>query len=163
MQYRRTYQRGGCYFFTQVTKNRKPIFGNAENIALLRKAFIHVKQKYPFEIDAAVILPDHLHCIWRMPEDDHDFSRRWRLIKTWCTKHYSGSSVWQQRFWEHMIRYETDYRHHLDYIHFNPVKHGYVKTAEDWPYSSFSKFLTHGYYSQGWGSRLDLPDGIGNE
>jgi len=164
MRYRRAYQRGGCYFFTQVTKNRNPIFNKAENIALLREAFIHVKQKYSFEMDAAVVLPDHLHCIWCMPEDDPDFSRRWRLIKTWFTKHYQlNSSVWQSRFWEHMIRDEEDYRHHLDYIHFNPVKHGYVKTAEDWPYSSFKKFVKSGYYPLNWGGQMNLPDTIGNE
>lgn len=163
MQYRRAYQHGGCYFFTQVTKDRNPVFNKAENIALLREAFFRVKQKHPFDIDAAVVLPDHIHCIWRMPEEDCDYSRRWRLIKTWFTKNRSDSSVWQRRFWEHMIRDETDYRDHLDYIHFNPVKHGYVNSALAWPYSSFKKFVTRGYYSPDWGSELYLPDAIGNE
>ena len=163
MRYRRAYQRGGCYFFTQVTKDRNPIFSKTENIALLREAFFRVKQKYPFDIDAAVVLPDHIHCIWRMPEEDCDYSRRWRLIKTWFTKNCSDSSVWQRRFWEHMIRDETDYRHHLDYIHFNPVKHGYVNNAQAWPHSSFKKFEARGYYSPDWGSDLDLPEAIGNE
>lgn len=76
MQYRRAYQQGGCYFFTVVTKNRQPIFNHFENVVLLKQAFRQVKQKYPFELHAAVILPDHLHCLWLLPEKDYDFSTR---------------------------------------------------------------------------------------
>ncbi len=105
----------------------------------------------PFTLEAAVVLPDHLHCIWTLPPGDADFSTRWRLIKTWFTKHCDSAlaaeartirgdrGLWQHRYWEHMLRDETDYRRHIEYIHFNPVKHGYVKAPMDWPYSSFRR------------------------
>ena len=186
MQYRRVFLPGGTFFFTVVTANRKPIFAEQKNIATLREAFFRIRLKRPFELDAAVVLPDHLHCIWTLPPGDSDFSTRWRLIKTRFTKgcdfarsgyamltrptpaqivkiKISQSEVWQHRFWEHVLRDETDYRRHVEYIHYNPVKHGYVKAPLDWPYSSFRRYVKAGTYPQDWGSDVPLLDGVGKE
>ena len=129
---------------------------------LLRRAFQHVKEQHPFVIDAAVILPDHLHCIWTLPVGDADFSLRWRLIKTWFTKHFRGKSqfdvnsararkhgqaVWQHRYWEHLIRDDWDFEQHVHYIHYNPVKHGYVLRPIDWQYSSIHRYIAQGILS----------------
>mgnify|MGYP001195774301 CR=1 FL=1 len=164
MHYRRALQKGGRYFFTLVTHDRKPIFNHPETVFLLRNTFKRVKRNYPFDIDAAVILPDHLHCIWTLPCHDDDFSTRWRLIKSGFAKAYGHPlPLWQNRFWEHLIRDEQDYRQHLDYIHFNPVKHGYVQSPGQWPYSSFHRFAALGFYDEGWGRSVELPDSVGNE
>ena len=143
MQYRRFYQPGACYFFTVVTANRTPIL--IDNIERLRSAFRLCMSRYPFEIEAIVVLPDHLHTLWRLPEGDADFSKRWMVIKR---KFSSGlpacnvsdsqnkkreKGIWQRRFWEHCIRDEDDWRHHFDYIHYNPVRHGLVSRTKDWP------------------------------
>lgn len=152
MDYRRAYVNGGCYFFTVALANRK---GNllVQHINALQAAFKYVKEPHPFTIDAIVILPDHLHCIWTLPEKDSDYSKRWSLIKMHFSKklpkteHINASrrkkgerGIWQRRYWEHCIRNEQDYVNHIEYIHQNPVKHGYVNNARDWPYSSFHKF-----------------------
>ena len=143
-QYRRLYLPQGVYFFTLVTYQRKPIFNNTKHIDILRKAFTKIKKTRPFTMDAIIILPDHLHCIWRLPENDCDYSNRWREIKKMVSKtihpitnERGEGLVWQRRFWEHAIRNETDWRKHLDYIHFNPVKHGYANSPNEWPWSSF--------------------------
>ena len=161
--YRRIYRKGGCYFFTVVTTKRQSIL--IKNIQLVREAFQHVCSRHPFIIDAAVILPDHLHCIWTLPENDDDYSMRWRLLKSYFSHHLSeqknftfnksNRSVWQKRFWEHLIRDEHDYNRHLDYIHYNPVKHGYVERAADWEYSSFKKFVKQGLYEKNWSDPVD--------
>ena len=180
MQYRRAFVPGGTFFFTVVTADRKPLFTAQQNIATLRAAFRTVRQRRPFTLEAAVVLPDHLHCIWTLPPGDADFATRWRLIKTWFTKHrdVDGSSgyavltrptaklapaLWQQRYWEHMLRNETDYRRHVEYIHFNPVKHGYVKTPMDWPYSSLHRYVQAGIYPPDWGGAVLDFDGVGRE
>ncbi len=165
MQYRRAKVSGGTYFFTVVTSDRRPLFQDPEHIAILRQSFRSVRTKHPFIIDAAVILPDHLHCIWTLPEGDANFSTRWRLIKGHFSRHYPREStevislsrqskqernVWQRRFWEHCIRDELDLANHLDYIHYNPVKHGWVKAPKDWPYSSFHRYVNQGYYPHSW-------------
>ncbi|TLD40639.1 MAG: hypothetical protein JETT_3102 [Candidatus Jettenia ecosi] len=111
-------------------------------------------------MDAVVILPDHIHCIWRLPLDDDDFSTRWRLIKRYfsigidapLTKR-AEKKVWQRRFWEHLLRNEEDWRTHMDYIHYNPVKHGYVQNPGDWPYGSFQRAVTEGLYPANWGTK----------
>lgn len=166
MQYRRAYHPGGSYFFTLVAADRRPILQSGEAVEILRKSFRQVMKKYPFSVDAAVILPDHLHCIWTLPSDDKDFSTRWRLIKTWFTKHCpkdlrgeisasrrkkNEQAIWQHRFWEHLLRNELDYRHHVEYIHYNPVKHGYVTQPCYWPYSSFQHYVRSGIYPSDWG------------
>ena len=117
-----------------------------------------MKAQRPFDLQAIVILPDHLHCLWRLPEGDADFSTRWRLIKTRFSKSFGKSAnqrgekeIWQRRFWEHQIQDETDWRNHMDYIHFNPVKHGLVQRAADWPFSSFHRAVERGWYPEDWG------------
>lgn len=168
MRYRRASIPGASYFFTVVTQERRPIFDSAETVALFEAGLKHVKARHPFEIDAFVILPDHLHTIWTLPEGDADFSTRWRLIKEAFTKPFVRSrepmqrnasrrakneqSIWQRRFWEHVIRDEADYAAHVDYIHYNPVRHGFAKAARDWPYSSFSAWIERGAYEPHWGS-----------
>lgn len=123
------------------------------------------KRKYPFTIDAIVILPDHLHTLWQLPENDHDYSNRWSRIKryfsTGCTlidptrpasrEHKREQAIWQRRFWEHLIRDADDWHKHMDYIHYNPVKHGYAKCAAEWPYSSFKQYMREGWYAPDWG------------
>lgn len=175
--YRRAKINGGTYFFTQVTHQRQPWMCSDAARLLLREAINHVRQKYPFSIDALVLLPDHLHCIWTLPDDDYDFGIRWRLIKTYVTKHGQdlgvGSRInasrqrrqegnlWQRRFWEHAIRDEEDYVSHCDYIHYNPVKHGLCESSASWPYSSFHRFVEAGIYSRDWGMSpvADIPTG----
>jgi putative transposase len=149
---------GGCYFFTVVCWSRRPVFNTPEPVDLLRKAMRTVKQSRPFDIEAMVVLPDHLHCIWRLPETDDDFSGRWREIKKYLTRRLTrhpggnGTPVWQPRFWEHSIRDDEDMQRHMDYVHYNPVKHGLVSAPVDWPYSSFHAAVRRGLYSRDWGS-----------
>lgn len=165
MRYRRDYRQGGCYFFTVVTARRRRILTHAASITLLRQAFRHVRQRHPFHIDAVVVLPDHLHCVWTLPPECSDFSLRWQQIKRYFSTHIDAQlPCWQKRFWEHRIRDERDYANHLDYIHYNPVKHGYVTRAQAWPHSSFGKFVKQGVYAPDWGvSPPDLPNHIGQE
>jgi putative transposase len=155
--YRRFYVPGGCYFFTLVCWQRKRIFSNACTVDLLRSAFRTTMQNRPFDLEAIVVLPDHLHCIWRLPENDHDFSGRWREVKKFVTRrlssnlHMAEKRVWQPRFWEHLIRDEQDWERHLDYIHYNPVKHGLVNSPGDWPHTSFHAAVRQGLYDPDWG------------
>ncbi|ARN73852.1 REP-associated tyrosine transposase [Oceanicoccus sagamiensis] len=164
-QYRRSYQKNGCYFFTVVTHHRMPLFSDPDNVDLLRHAFKKVKTRYPFTLESIVILPDHLHCIWVLPDGDSDYSVRWRLIKTEVSKRIAASVntrgeklIWQRRFWEHTIRDENDWRRHMDYIFYNPVKHGLCKRPGDWPYSSFTHAVKKGWYKQSWGA--EQPESI---
>jgi len=172
MNYRRNRVQGGTYFFTVITANRAPVFRSPAAVACLRSSFSSVMQRFPFSIEAMVVLPDHLHSIWTLPEDDHDFSRRWRLIKAGFTKRVKdvpglptcvNGSLWQKRFWEHTIRDGRDFERHVDYIHFNPVKHGYVARASDWPYSSFHRFVREGILPVDWAVDEDLLVGVGRE
>lgn len=156
--YQRVYESGASYFFTVVTHQRRPIFASRSNVERLRDAFQFVRSKRPFTVEAIVVLPDHVHCIWTMSQDP-DFSLRWQMIKTYFSRFSmpepdsrTRKRVWQPRFWEHQIRDHEDYRRHLHYIHFNPVKHGYVPKPADWPYSSFGKFVRLGWYEQDWGT-----------
>ena len=166
----RTYQRlridGACYFFTVNLAQRE---GNLLilHIEHLREAFRQTRQDHPFEINAIVILPEHLHCIWQLPESDSDYSTRWRLIKSRFsmaipkTERISNSrigkgerGIWQRRYWEHAIRDERDLQNHVDYIYYNPVKHGLVSQVKDWPYSSFYQWVKRGHYQE---NRGDPP------
>jgi putative transposase len=165
--YRRLTIRGGTYFFTVVTYRRQPLFTDDAQVELLRHAFREVKAKRPFDVVAAVILPNHLHCLWNLPEGDADFSTRWQMIKTSFSRcipakiRKDGSkTIWQPRFYEHCIRDERDFHNHLDYIHYNPVKHGLVSSPELWSYSSFKHFVALGYYPSGWGELVpsDVQD-----
>lgn len=166
MHYRRIYEGGGCYFFTVVTAGRRPVFASSDAVAALRHAFAKVRDQHPFDIEAAVVLPDHLHCIWTLPASDADFSRRWRLIKSDVSKRLPAQQpVWQPRFWEHLIRDDTDLKHHIDYIHFNPVKHRVSDAPAAWPYSSVHRYIAAGVYPPDWGQATEpaIPDGIGRE
>jgi len=179
MPYRRAFVPGGSYFFTVVTERRRKIFSDDAHVDLLRLAFQQVMAKLPFKIDAAVILPDHLHCIWTLPPGEADFATRWRLIKTWFSKHCSPElktppsaarekkkeqAIWQHRYWEHLLRNETDYQRHIDYIHCNPVKHGYVDRPSDWRSSSLHRYIEQGIIDKNWGiGRMDWGDDIGHE
>jgi putative transposase len=172
MQYRRARTKGGTYFFTVVTFERMKILTKSENVAFLGEAFRFVKKRHPFSVDALVLLPDHLHCIWTLPERDNDFSTRWRLIKTYFTRNCDRNdqpgqslsrlrkneqAVWQRRFWEHCIRDEEDFRRHVEYIHYNPVKHGLAPAPTEWKYSSFHRYVREGRYHQGWGQGRSFP------
>ena len=177
MQYRRTFVPGGTYFFTVVTARRRKLFCDEETIQLVRQAFHHVNANRPFMVNAMVVLPDHLHCIWTLPVTDDDYPTRWRLIKTWVTKHYPPlcppdskhprlreTAVWQARYWEHLIRNEEDYRQHVEYIHYNPVKHGQVLRPWDWPHSSFRQYVQERLYPKEWGATEPMLDEeIGHE
>ena len=160
--YKCWYQSGGTYFFTVNLANRRDNLLTRE-ISLLRQTFANVRQRHPFDIDAIVILPEHLHCIWTLPPGNTDFSLRWSRIKIEFTRslqinEYQSTSrkthrergVWQRRFWEHLIRDEDDLNRHVDYIHFNPVKYGLVNSPKDWPYSSFHRYVEQGILEKNW-------------
>ena len=147
----------------------------AENIGLLRAAFRYTRLRHPFAIDAIVVLPDHLHTIWTLPEEDGDFAVRWQLIKGNFSRalpkgeRVSASrlrkrerGIWQRRYWEHMLRDEDDFARHVDYINFNPVKHGHVARVKDWPFSSFHRMVRRGIYPADWaGDATEPPGGFG--
>jgi len=160
MQYRRARIKNGTYFFTVVTYQRQKILAVEENIELLRKGFQYVMKNHPFRMDAHIILPDHLHCIWTLPAGDCDFSTRWRLIKSYFTRNFQsttpGRSPWQRKFWEHLIRDERDLQNHVEYIHYNPVKHGLVQSPIAWPLSSIHRYIVEGLYSPDWGAPQPL-------
>ncbi len=172
--YRRWRIAGGSFFFTAVTASRQPILTTKIGRQAFHQALDEVKVLRPFEIYAIVILPDHVHCIWTLPEGDGDFSWRWAAVKTRFTKKYlcqggdeapvsesrrkkGERGVWQRRFWEHFIRNENDLKRCLDYLHYNPVKHGLVRHVKDWPYSSFRRFVLQGEYTEEWASEVKIP------
>ncbi|MCB2184062.1 MAG: transposase [Desulfobulbaceae bacterium] len=171
MQYRRDRTKGGTFFFTVVTHNRRKILCQPDNIILLRRIFKEMVTRHPFVIDAFVLLPEHLHCIWTLPDGDENFSTRWRLIKgaftRKCSAKYKANpslsrknkneqSVWQRRFWEHCIRDEDDFDRHVAYIHYNPVKHGLVSSPHEWPYSSFHRYVREGIYQLNWAAEKEI-------
>jgi putative transposase len=172
--YRRLYIPGATYFFTLVTEGRRPLFAADEAVDRLRLAFHYALERRPFRFVAVVILPDHLHAIWTLPDGDRDFSERWRLVKyrfsllspagavprrSLIAKREKG--LWQRRFWEHCIRDDADFARHLDYLHFNPVKHGLVARTADWPHSSFVRFVELGIYPMDWGCPTGVPEVAG--
>jgi putative transposase len=167
--YRRWYAPGSTYFFTVVTYDRAPILCEPFARECLRASLRECRERWPFENIAFVLLPDHLHAIWSLASGDANFSRRWAWVKReftrrWIQQHEAASlwqrrrSVWQPRFWEHLIRDEKDFANHLDYIHYNPVKHGHAGSPREWPYSSFHRFVKLGWYEPEWGAGLTLPD-----
>ena len=178
MKYRRAFTPGGSFFFTVVTQQRRRILASSDAVAVLREAVRTVRSRRPFTLDAMVVLPDHLHCIWTLPPGDADFATRWRLIKTRFTRYCDPASrgeidpsrskkgeqaVWQHRYWEHQLRDEQDFARHLDYIHFNPVKHGLVSSPMDWSYSSFRRYVDAGMYAPDWGCSMMEFEGVGHE
>ena len=153
MNYRRSRTKGAAFFFTVVTEHRRGIFSSFENINLIGLALDHVKGNYPFQMDAFVILPDHIHCIWTMPEGIDDFSTRWRLVKSYFTKKcLTNGKIWQDRYWGHQIRDEDDFTRHVEYTHYNPVKHGYARSPIEWEHSSFREFVKKDIYQPDWGA-----------
>jgi len=171
VSYRRNFLEGGSYFFTVNLRDRRSKL-LVEEVNLLRQSIKAVQGKYPFQIDAIVVLPEHLHAIWTLPEFDADYSARWRRIKGYFTRELSkpGSllekndrheyCVWQPRFWEHTIRDEHDFEGHVNYIHYNPVKHGLVKQVCDWPYSSFHQYVKRGLLTKDWGAQAPVEMGM---
>lgn len=161
---------GAAYFFTLALADRRSDLLVRE-IAVLRRAYAGVHRRHPFETVAICVLPDHLHAIWRLPEGDSGFAARWQQIKRSFSMHVdvsvplSGSlrskrerGIWQRRYWEHQIRDEDDLARHVEYIHFNPVKHGCVRRVADWPYSSFHRWTARGDLPESWGLAA-APDG----
>ena len=161
-RYLRSRLAGGTYFFTVVTAHRQPLLCRDGTRTALRGAVAAVRSKHPFDVVAWVLLPDHLHCIWTLPPGDSDFSGRWSAIKRRTTlalgrtlppaarsRHRDGD-LWQRRFWEHTIRDEADLTRHVDYIHWNPVRHGLVTEAALWPYSTFHRWVRDGLYPSSW-------------
>ncbi len=157
--YRRSREAGACYFFTLVSHQRHPLLIEAPLRAALRRSIERVRVQHPFIIEGWVLLPDHLHCLWRLPQGDADFGLRWSMIKRLTSQAIAmpgavslsrslrrESCLWQRRFWEHRIRDEDDYCRHMDYLHFNPVKHGLVERVGDWPWSSFHRLVKEGVY-----------------
>lgn len=161
VHYRRNRVPGGTYFFT-VTLNDRSSRMLVDHIESLRHAFRTTKRERQFVLDAIVILPDHLHTVMTLPDGDSDFSGRWRRIKSMFSREVAtleGISkkrrgefpIWQRRFWEHTIRDEDDYARHVDYIHYNPVKHGHAIRVADWPYSSFHRYVREDILPSDWG------------
>jgi putative transposase len=160
--YRRSSAAGGTFFFTVNLADRTSRL-LVDEIDRLRRAFELARTRYPYRTLAYCVLPDHLHVVWRLPDGDADFSLRWSVIKRAFSSGLPAAgtrsvsklakrekSLWQRRFWEHQIRNETDLQRHIDYIHFNPVKHGHVKHVTDWPYSSFHTYVGRGVLPSNW-------------
>ena len=175
--WRRAVIPGGTYFFTLVTNQRRPIFSDVASRELLGNIMRECRSSYPFEVVAMVLLPDHLHAIWNMPRGDAAYSKRWQWIKTRFTKRWLDQGgeetvvstgrkrdgrrgVWQPKFWEHTIQDENEFDIYFDYIHFNPVRHGYCKCPRDWRASSFHRWVRKGVYPEDWacGTNGRRPD-----
>jgi len=167
MQYRRSKVKGGTYFFTVNLANRQSrlLIDEAKRLGNVMR---QVKKQHPFHLDAIIVLPEHLHALWTLPDNDSDYATRWMLIKSGfsrqlATEEKCNSSrrkngergIWQRRYWEHMIRDAQDYERHVEYIHYNPVKHGHVEQASDWQYSSIHKYIANGIVEKDWGGRID--------
>ncbi|MDR0769661.1 MAG: transposase [Burkholderiales bacterium] len=161
-RYIRSFVPGGTFFFTVTSENRSSTLLTDE-IEMLRRAYKRVKNELPFETIAVCILPDHLHSIWTLPQDDGDYAKRWQQIKRSFSLGLPSASgrspskarqrekgIWQRRYWEHQIRDEIDLLRHTDYIHFNPVKHGLVKRVKDWPFSSLFRYVREGGLPEDW-------------
>jgi putative transposase len=169
-EYRRWYVAGGTYFFTVVTHLRRRFLVEESSRSILHDVFVEARLRWPFEIPAIVLLPEHLHAIWTLPRADDDYPTRWAWIKKEFTKRWLESGgfdgpisvqrrkrkrrgVWRVRFWEHTIDSEHDFDRHFDYIHYNPVKHGHVDSPRDWPWSSFHRWVKAGVYNADWGRK----------
>ncbi|WP_413164161.1 REP-associated tyrosine transposase [Capilliphycus salinus ALCB114379] len=180
--YRRLTIPGATYFFTHVTYKRVPWLCSDIGRETLRKGFQKLQILYPFSLDAIVLLPDHFHCILTLPDNDSNYTVRWRYLKSFVSRScghklpilaelsVSGKkrhekNLWQRRYWEHLIRDDKDFSNHCDYIHYNPVKHGLCHSPKDWKYSSFHRFVQQGLYPTDWGANesINIPENIGNE
>jgi putative transposase len=172
-QYRRARLEGSVFFFTVVLAER-PSDLLLNEIERFRRIYRVVEQRRPFETIAICVLPDHLHALWALPQDDSDFSTRWSLIKSGFSRELDSKprspskvrkrekGIWQRRYWEHAIRDDADFERHIDYIHFNPVKHGHVKRVVDWPHSSFHRYVKRELLPADWGGDLrDIQGSFG--
>ncbi|WJR76279.1 transposase [Bradyrhizobium sp. NP1] len=169
--YRRANVTGGLFFFTVALADRSSNL-LIEEIDRLRQSYRTIQERRPFETIAVCILPDHIHALWALPQDDRDFATRWNLIKSGFSRGVDAKprsqskvskrekGIWQRRYWEHAIRDEADLERHVDYIHFNPVKHGHVACVADWPHSSFHRFVERGLLEADWGG--DMKDIAGS-
>ncbi len=163
MLYRRAHVPGSTYFFTvNLVDRRRRLL--VEYVDILRGVMRRVREGHPFAIDAIVILPDHLHALWTLPDGDVDYAGRWSLIKAGVSRRLPPGErinasrvakrergIWQRRYWEHLIRDDDDFARHVDYIHWNPCKHGHVSRPVEWPYSSFHRYVTDGILALDWG------------
>jgi putative transposase len=179
-EYRRSKTKGGTYFFTVITYRKQKFLCDDMVRTALRNGIRKTQSNYPLTIDAWVLMPDHLHCIWTLPPDDANYGIRWSMIKQYVTKtcgtvlncedlmtqskkKRKESTIWQRRFWEHQIRDDKDYKSHMDYIHYNPVKHKLTACVNDWPYSTFHRFVKQGIYTKTWGGSnlMNINDRLG--
>jgi putative transposase len=173
-EFRRNFLPGGTYFFTVVAHERRPLFATNLGRELLGAALRTIRDKRPFNTVAMVLLPEHLHCVWTLPEGDADYPTRWRQIKEEFTRTFLESggqegtlsasrqrhgerAIWQRRYWEHTCRDQDDLNRCIDYIHWNPVKHGLVARVRDYPWSSFHRYVEEGIYLLDWGSENPCP------
>ena len=168
-RYRRAWVPGGTYFFTVNLHDRHSDLLIRE-IALLRRVVATVKKRHPFQIEAWVVLPEHMHCLWTLPPGDCAYAKRWMVLKqlfcrglavadasaTRQPKRGRERGIWQRRYWEHLIHDEEDFRRHFDYIHINPVKHGWVPRVQDWPFSSFHRAVRAGIYPEDWAGAVGV-------
>jgi len=178
--YVRWRERGATYFFTVITYQRRPLFNGNDARRLLRRAFAETRQRWPFEQFACVLLPDHLHCVWTLPDNDEDFPKRWSFLKRKFAQAYRASGrttasvtermqrkrelgVWQPRYWEHRIRNEDELYAYRDYVHLNPVKHGYVADPYDWPHSTVHRHQRLGWLTDDWMSHTVLDVAVVGE
>jgi putative transposase len=165
-RYRRAWIPGGTFFFTLTLADRSSDL-LVRHIDLLRSAYAFVQQRHPIQTIAVCILPDHVHALWTLPDGDADYSKRWSLIKGRFSRGLAepaarspskiikrDKGIWQRRFWEHAIRDEDDLTRHVDYIHFNPVKHGLVARVCDWPHSTFHRYVARDMLPQDWGGDI---------
>jgi len=171
--YRRAFVPGGCSFFTvNLLERRETLL--VEHIDALRNGMERKRKRYPFVIDAVVVLPDHIHAVWTLPPKDADFSVRWRLIKSRFAqtlpkrehlsevrKARNERGIWQRRFWEHLIRDEADYARHVEYCYINPLKHGLVTKVRDWPHSSFHRDVRAGIVAEDWAGDFEQSGEFG--
>ena len=161
---RRWYVPNAVYFITAVTRERKPLFADEENIALLRATLRHVKTLYPFLMYAYAFMPDHLHMLIRVPATTNISnlmrSLQWNFTRNYKRLHHISAPlhIWQRGFWDHVIRDETDWERHFDYIHYNPVKHGYAQNVGDYAHTSFKEYVQRGWYDPAWGQDAPPPD-----
>jgi putative transposase len=171
--YRRAFVAGGCWFFTVNLLDRRSRMLTDE-IEALREAVRATRGRYPFHIDAMVVLPDHLHAVWTLPPGDADFPMRWRLIKARFVKTLPQQErldavrrargergIWQRRFWEHLIRNDADYARHVEYCYINPVKHGLATSVRDWPHSSFHRDVRAGIFPEDWAGNVESSGEFG--
>jgi putative transposase len=165
--YRRAFVPNGSWFFTHNLLDRHRTL-LVDHVDTLRCAFRETQPKLPFEIAAIVVLPDHLHAVWTLPPEDADFATRWRLIKTRFSKSLPDEEwrsmvrtargkrgIWQRRYWEHLIRDDTDYERHVEYCYINPIKHGLVSRVQDWPHSSFHRDVRRGLFPIDWAGEFE--------